>query len=152
MGLEPADKRVRLLEQVDSLRQQYPSESFERNWGFYKASLDIQDIKASLIRTNPETKYINVAVIGNGLVVDVDGCEDGSQSGLAYFPLKMLRSVHYHTEAIASLPLTEGASLVITVRLSGPAAVAPYWTAATPEEEEDLLGFANALAQLAGSA
>ena len=152
MATESEDKRVRLLEQVDSLRQQYPSESFERHWEFYRASLDIQDIKAFLITTIPETKYIDVAVIGDGLVADVDGCDDGSHSGLAYFPLKALRSVHFHTGAIASLPLTEGSSLIVTVRLSGPASPAPYWMAATPKEEEDLLGFANVLARLAGSA
>ena len=140
------------MEQVDDLRQRYPSESFERYWGFYKASTDIQDIEAFLIKIIPENKYIDVAVIGNGLVVDVDGCEDGSQSGLSFFPLKVLRSVHFHTKGLAALPLTEGSSLVVTTRLSGPASSAPYWIATTPEEEEDLLGFANVLARLAGSA
>ena len=151
MVVESENMRVQLLEQVDTMRQRYPSESFERYWGFYKASTDIQDVKAFLIKTIPETKYIDVAVIGDGLVVDVDGCEDGSESGLAFFSLKTLRSVHFHTEAIASLPFTEGSSLVVTTRYSGPAAPTPYWMAATPEEEENLLGFANVLARLVGS-
>ena len=152
MAVEPKNKRVQLLEQVDAMRQRYPSQSFERYWGFYKASVDIQDIDAFLIKTIPETKYIDVSVIGDGLLVCVDGCEDGFQSGLAFFPLKMLRSVHFHAEAIASLPITEGSSLVVTSRLSGPAAPAPYWMAASPVEEEGLLGFANVLARLVGSA
>ena len=152
MAAESENKRVQLFEQVDSMRQRYPSESFERYWGFYKASLDIQDIKGFLIKTIPETKYIDVAIIGDGLVVDVDGCEDGSQSGLAYFPLKMLQSVHFHTGVLASLPMTEGSSLVVTTRLSGPASANPYWASATPEEEERLLEFANILARLVGSA
>ena len=151
MAVESENKRVQLLEQVDAMRQRYPSESFERYWGFYKASMDIQDIKAFLIKTIPETKYIDVSVIGDGLLVGVDGCEDGSQGGLYFSPLKMLRSVHFHTEAMASLPFTEGSSLVVTTRLSGPASPSPYWIAATPEEEQGLLGFANVLARLVGS-
>ena len=151
MAEESKNKRVQLLEQVDAMRQRYPSESFERYWGFYKASLDIQDIKGFLIKTIPESKYIDVSVIGDGLLANVDGCEDWAQSGLAFFPLKMIRSVHFHTEAIASLPFTEGSSLVVTTRFSGPASAGPYWGAATPEEEKALLGFANVLARLVGN-
>ena len=151
MAVESENMRVQLLEQVDAMRQLYPSESFERCWGFYKASVDIQDIKTFRIKTIPETKYIDVSIIGDGLVAGVDGCEDGSQSGAFFFPVEKLLSVHFHVGAIEALPFTEGSSLVVYVRLSGPATTTPYWMAATPEEEEGLLGFANVLARLVRS-
>jgi hypothetical protein len=115
------------------------------------AGMDIKDIKAFLIKTIPEVKYIDVSVIGDGLLVDVDGGDDGSHKGLIFFPLKMLQSVQFHTEGLASLSFTEGSSLVVTTRLSGAASPSPYWMAATPEEEERLLEFANVLARSVGN-
>lgn len=142
--------RAELMERVDSLREKYPSESFERNWGFYKASLDIQDIKAFLIKTVPTMKYIDVAVLGEGIVVDVDGCEDKSLGGAMLVPLGIIRSIHFYSEPLESLPLTEGSTLVVTTRLTGTPPGGPYWTATTPEEEEDLLRFAGVLRRLVG--
>ena len=136
---------------VDSLREQYPSESFERNWSIYKASLDIQNIEGFLIKTVPSTKYIDVAVLGEGLIIDVDGCEDGSVGGVSATSLVMLRSIHFFSKPLESLPLTEDATLVVTTRLIGATSGGPYWVAANQEEEKDLLLFAGILRRLAGS-
>ena len=150
MAAGTTSKRAELMERVDSLREKYPSESFERNWGFYKASSDIQDIKAFLIKTIPSMKYIDVAVLGEGLVADVDGGEDKSLGGAMLVRLDMIRSIHFFSKPLESLRLTEGSTLVVTTRLTGTAPGGPYWVAATPEEEEDLLRFAGVLRRLVG--
>ena len=152
MAAEAESKRAQLMERVDSLLEQYHSESFERNWSFYKASLDIQNIEGFLIRTIPSTKYINVAVLGEGLMVDVDGCEDGSTGGAILVPSGMVRSIHFYREPLESLPLTKDSTLVVTTRLTGPAPGGPYWLATNPDEEKDLLRFAGILRRLVGSA
>ena len=152
MVTEADSKRAQLMEQVDSLREQYPSESFERNWSLYKASIDIQDIKGFLIKTVPSMKYIDVAVLGEGLVIDVDGCEDGSVGGMVLAPLGMVRSIHFSSTPLESLPLTKDSTLVVTTRLTGPTPGGPYWMAANPEEEKNLLQFAGILRRLLGSA
>ena len=152
MAAEAEGKRAQLMDRVDSLREKYRSESFERNWGFYKASLDIQDIEEFIVRTVPAMKYIGVAVLGEGLVIDVDGCEDVSVGGVMLVPLSMVRSVHFVTEPLESLPLTEDSTLVVTTRLTGATSAGPYWVAANREEEEDLLRFAGVLRRLVGSA
>ena len=150
MAAGTTSKRTELIEQVDSLRKKYPSESFERNWSFYKGSLDIQDIEAFLVKTVPSMKYIGVAVIGEGLVVDVDGSEDESLGGVMVAPLDMIRSIHFFSEPLESLRLTEGSTLVVTTRLIGSTPGGPYWAASTPEEEQDLLRFAGVLRRLVG--
>ena len=148
MAAEAASKRAELLEQVDSLRKKYPSESFERNWSIYKSSLDIQDIEAFLVKTVPSMKYIDVTVIGEGLVVDVDGSEDESLGGVMVAPLGMIRSIHFFSEPLEALRLTEDSTLVVTTRLTGATPGGPYWVASTPEEEQDLLLFAGVLRRL----
>ena len=148
MATGTTSKRAELINRVNSLREKYPSESFERNWGFYKASLDIQNIEAYLIKTIPSLKYIDVAVLGEGLVVDVDGAEDKSLGGVMLTPLDMIRSIHFFSEPLESLPFTEGSTLVVTTRLTGAGSGGPYWIASTPEEEEELLSFADVLRRL----
>lgn len=150
MGDETQNKRSQLIELVDHLREQYPSESFERNWQIYKDNMEVQDVREFLVKTIPSMKYINVAIIGEGLVVDLDGCEDGSRAGTGLHSLRAIRSVQLHSEAPESLSFTEGATLVVTIRFTGGTANAPYWFATGEEEEKDLLRFANALSKLLG--
>ena len=144
-------KRSQLIELVDHLREQYPSESFERNWQIYKDNMEVQDVREFLVKTIPSMKYINVAIIGEGLVVDVDGCEDGSRAGTGFHSLRAIRSIHLHSEALESLSLTEGATLVVTTRFTGGLANVLYWVATGEEEEKNLLRFASALSKLLGS-
>ena len=150
MATEASSKRVELFEQVDSLRRELPSDLFERNWGFYKASFDIQNIDAFLVKAIPSMKYIDVAVIGEGLVVDVDGSEDETSGGVIVAPLNMIRSIHFLPGSLESLRLTEGSTLVVTTRLVGANPGGPYWAASTPDEEQDLLHFVGVLRRLIG--
>jgi hypothetical protein len=114
--------------------------------------LDIQDIEGFLIKIMPSMKYIDVAVLGEGLVIDVDGCEDGSVGGVMLVPLGMVRSIHFFSKPLESLPFTEDSTLVVTTRLTGPTPGGPYWMAENPEEETDLLRFAGILRRLVGNA
>lgn len=136
---------------VESLREQYPSESFERNWSIYQASLDIQNIEGFFIGAVPSTKYVNLVVLGEGLIIDVEGCEDASVNGVSVSRLAMLRSIHFFSKPLESLPRTKDATLVVTTRLIGATSGGPYWVAANQEEEKDLLLFAGILRRLAGS-
>ena len=56
------------MELVDSAREMYRSETFEKYWALYKSGLDIQDVDTFLVKSVESIGYIGVSVLGEGLL------------------------------------------------------------------------------------
>ena len=119
--------------------------SFRRYWNLYKQTSDIARIQSFYIKT--EESYYNVAIIGDGILVDVEGDDSDSSGGLNIRSLDAIRGVTVRSGPLKAFPRTQGASLVVLTRLVGETNAGPYWVAKTPEEEGRLLGFAQSLVQ-----
>ena len=131
---------TRVVELLDT----YASGSFQKYWGYYKESVAPSDVKAFFVKLRPSENYLNVAVIGEGLLIDVDGDDAPESGGIGVHPLTSVRSVYVRTNPPPTLPRARTASLVVFTQLAGGTG-GPYWFAEDSEEERDLLRFSKIL-------
>ena len=123
---------------------------FEDYWDLYKETADISNVQGFFVRTAGEydsISYCNAAIIGDGLLVDIEGDDDGESGSLTIRSLDSIAGLSIHTEALPGLPDSQGASLVVDTELAGESDYGPHWVAKTEEEEEHLLRFAKVLVQ-----
>ena len=148
MALASEDKRSQLMRLVNQYLEESYSDAFTLRWGFYKTAIDIQDVQAYYVKVKRDINYINVAILGDGLVVDLDGDNSNEDSTFSIHPLRMIRSVYLADDGIEGNELTEDATLMVNCRLTGGGGF--YWFAEDRAEEVDLLGFVKVLARSIG--
>ena len=121
---------------------------FARYWEMNERSASIADVRRFFVRT--ETRilgggYGNAAIIGDGLLVDVEG-DDADRSGrLTVYSLDAFDQVFIHAGPLPGLPSSQGARLVVVAEMKGQEDAGTHWVAKTPEEEDRLLEFAEEL-------
>ena len=125
---------------------------FEEYWELYEHAADISNVQAFYIRIesfndfgHESVKYCNVAILGEGLVVDVEGDDSKSTGSLTLSSLDSFSHVSFHAGSLPGLPSSQGASLVVLAHSAGESDAGPYWVAKTEEEEDYLLSFAQSL-------
>ena len=89
--------------------------------------------------------YCNVALIGDGLLVDVEGDDSDNKGSLTYRSLEFVSGVSIYAGPLRGLDSSRGASLVVVTRKVGEEGIGLHWIAKTEEEEEHLLQFAQTL-------
>ena len=120
---------------------------FRQYWDIYKLTAEVSDIQGLVFRIDADTGYCNIAIVGDGRIVDIEG-DDGDGSGNTnIYPLRSVSEVIFHRGSLPSLRRSPGASLMVLLRLVGRDGSGPYWVAKTPEEEELLVGFGRTLVQ-----
>ena len=109
--------------------------------------LNVQRFFVSSESQFPQGGHCNVAIIGSGLLVDIEGDESSRSGSLTLERLDSITSVSIHAGSLPGLPESRGASLVVIADGVGETDIGLHWIAKTEEEEEHLLKFAQFLVQ-----
>ncbi len=144
------DRSTQLTRIVQRAIEEHQFTKFARFWELYERTTDIQRIDAFYIRTEVLISngggYCNVAIIGDGLLIDIEGDDNNSTGNLTFQTLKSVGEVEIHTSPLQGLHSSQGASLVVlTNSVEGDIGV--HWVAKTEDDEEHLLQFAQTLVQ-----
>ena len=126
-------------------------EKFAEYWELYADAADVQSIKGFFVRTEPRASfysgggYCNVAIIGDGLLIDIEGNDNDNTGNLTFQPLESISAVRVRAEPLRGLDHSRDALLVVLTNRVGEEGVGLHWVAKTEEDEEHLLAFAKAL-------
>ena len=119
----------------------------------YESAADLTNVQAFYVQTDSQalfggpTRYCNVAVIGDGLIVDIEGNDDTRSGSLSLERLDSITSISIHAGALPGLSSSQGASLLVLADRADESGVGLHWIAKTEEEEKHLLNFAQCLVQ-----
>ena len=141
------DQSEKLEERIAEVFALYSTITFRRYWELYKQTAEISEVQGLFVHANPEESYYNVAMIGDGRLVDVEGDDSDNSGGLIIRALDLVSGITFRTRPLEGFPRTQGASLVLLTKLLGETNPGPYWVARNPVEEGRLLGFARSLVQ-----
>jgi hypothetical protein len=124
---------------------------FHQYWDIYELIAEVSEIQGLFIRIDEDAGYCNIAIIGDGRIVDIEG-DDGNGSGNTHiYSLRSVGEVLFYRGSLPSLRRSVGASLLMVTRIVGRDESGPYWGAKNPEEEELLVGFGQALVKAISS-
>ena len=145
------DRSVQLSRIVESAIEEHGLDMFAQYWELYEETADISEIQRFYVNIEPQQTsgggYCNVAIIGDGLVVDIEGDDVRRSGSLSLDSIEKISSVGIHMGQLPGLPNSQNASLVVVVQRVGESDVALYWTARADDDEERLLEFARVLVQ-----
>ena len=138
------DDTAKLLKAVERILAENELEAFEDCW-----KLGGELIEGMLVRAFyacSEDSYANLAVLTDGLIVDIESEEDDDSPGhVTVISVKSIAEVHFHEGPVHTIPDSEEAQLTVVLSMVGATDAGPYWTAETNAEREHLLRFAKAL-------
>lgn len=123
-------------------------QTLEQYWELYQRTGEISNVQAFFFRTEIgrfSGGYGNVAIIGDGLLVDIEVNDSRNTGSLTLRSLDSVVEVMVHAGPLPGLPDSQGASLVVVTEVAGQADAGPHWVATTPGEEDYLLRFAGVL-------
>ena len=147
------NKSAQLARIVERLIDENDLSTFSEYWEFYEHTADLTNVQAFYIQTESQAlfggpiRYSNVAILGDGLIVDVEG-NDATRSGsLSLDKSDSITSVSIHAGTLPGLSSSQGASLVVLAHRADESGVGLHWVAKTEEEVDHLLNFAQALVQ-----
>ena len=141
------NRAEQLAEAVATIWGHNGAAAFRQNWETYKQIAEVSEIQGIFFGLDADEGRYNVAIIGDGRIVDIDA-DDGINSGGTFITsLSSIGQVILLRKSLASIPRSIGASLLLVARFRGTEEIGPYWVAKTPEEEERLLSFARTLVQ-----
>lgn len=123
------------------------STKFRQYWELYLQTAEPSNIQNLFVRADEDGGYCNIAVMGDGRIADIDGDDNENSGSLRIYALSTVIEVILHRGSIVSLSRSQGASLVMLIRLGGTDESLPYWAAFTPDQEVQLLEFAQSLVQ-----
>ena len=145
------DRSHQLDQIVRDATEEHGLNTFLQYWELYKSVSSISRIQAFYVREGADQQhysrvsYLNVAIVGDGLVVDVEGDDNTRRGGLSVRSLKSVTDLAIHPGPLPGLRNTQNAKLVVITKSAGESEVGLHWVAATEDEEKHLLRFAQAL-------
>lgn len=141
--------RDNLFRTVGRMTEEHELGTFALYWSLYQDAVDVSNVQRFYVMVEPQPNsnggYCNVAVIGDGLIVDVEGNDEQSSGDLSVYTLDSLIGVSVHAGALPGLPNTQDAILIVMVGQSSAPDAGLYWMAKTAEARERLIEFADAL-------
>ena len=144
------DRSDQLAQKVDRVIDENDLPTFAEYWELYERAefmLNVQRFFVSSESQLPLGGHCNVAIIGGGLLVDIEGDESSRSGSLTLSPLDSITTVSIHAGPLPGLPGSRGASLVVIADGVGETDIGLHWIAKTEEEEDHLLNFAQFLVQ-----
>ena len=133
---------------IDEILEAHDTGTFKKHWEFYKKTVSIPVVQAFYLKTDPGRGYFNLAILGNGKLIDIDNEQANNSGSCSVCSLDSITGVILRAGNLPSFDGTKNATLVVLTDLTGGRANGPYWFAESPEEEESLLGFAHCLLEL----
>ncbi len=119
--------------------------SFRKYWKLYKQTTPLTEIAGFFFRSEPNEGYFNLAILGEGRVIDIEGDDKENKGNLSVIGTDSVEEVIFRIEPLPNLRNAQNASLTVLLKRTGQGATGPYWAAMTPEEEERLHDFAQRL-------
>lgn len=124
--------------------------AFKRYWDLYKDTSEISSVQGFFVKTQSDifrNGYCNVAIIGDGLLVDIEGDDSRNSGSLTFDSLNSITTISIHDGPLPGLSSSNGASLVVCANRVNETEIGLHWVAKTDEEEDHLLHFAECLVQ-----
>ena len=142
---------VRIDEIASEIISHDRTNMFYNYWSLYKQTAYLSDVKDFFFRSDPEEGYHNLAIIGDGKVVDIEGDDTNHSGNLGIIRLSSVARVFLRLHPFPNLAHAEDASLTLLISLLGQEGTGPYWGAKSSKEEERLRAFSRTLIQECGS-
>ena len=130
---------------VEAVLEEYDLDAFEDYWDLGRRIL--ANLKVRRFYVQAEPGYANIAILTDGLVVDVEGDDNDDTGWVSVRRLSDLSGLTFYQREIPTLADSVGAQLVVTAESPGSDDIGMYWTAKTDQEEESLTLFGEALIQ-----
>ena len=122
---------------------------FAKYWKLYEETADTSSIQRFYINVESQQfyagGYCNVAIIGDGLLIDIEGDDIRGSGGLIMESLESVTKVSIYAGPLPGLQNSQGASLVVTADSIGESDIGFHWIAKTEDEEKHLTLFAKSL-------
>ena len=150
------NQSVQLISAVEQVIEVYGLDVFEQYWELYKEIGGISNVQRFYVRTGAsaadaaDVSFCHAAIIGDGLLVDIQGDDCLKSGGLRFNSLASIVQVSIHDGPVDGAPSSEGASLVVVASRPNDAGPGLHWVAKTEQEENHLLPFAKTLARALG--
>ena len=133
--------------------EEHKLSKFAEYWELYADAADVQSIKGFFVKTDIQDDafdyagggYCNVAIITEGLVIDIEGDDNDNTGNLAFHTIDSFSSIELHTRALRGLESSHGALLVVLANRAGQENIGLHWIAKTEQDKERLLAFAKKL-------
>ena len=145
------DRSPLLNQIVRDASEEHGLETFLQFWRLYEKIAPVSCAQAFYVREGANqwiysrVNYFNVAIIGDGLVVDIEGDDGTRKGGLSIQSLRSVTRVTVHPGSLPGLRNSQNAKLVVITSNAGESEVGLHWVATTDEQEAHLLRFAGAL-------
>lgn len=145
---EPSTQLARIVEEAI---EEHNLEQFAEYWELYKSVVHVQNIEGFFVRTEPNLYpygsggYCNVAIIADGLLIDIEGDDSDDTGNLSFHPLESVSGVRIRPGPLHGLEASREALLVVIANRVGEDGIGLYWVAETEEAEEDLRQFVRIL-------
>lgn len=138
---------------IEQAIKEHKLQKFAQYWELYENTTDIESINAYFARTEVQDDdfdyvgggYCNVAIIAEGLVIDIEGDDSDNTGSLTFHTLDSFSSIELHAGALRGLDSSRGALLVVLANRAGEDDIGLHWIAKTEQDKERLLSFAQVL-------
>lgn len=144
-----SDNSAHLTRIVEKAIKEHGLNMFAEYWELYKDTAHISSVQRFFVTIDSQQRlsggYCNVAVMGDGLLVDIEGDDSRSSGSLTVESLASVTRVSIHAESLPGLQISQGASLVLIADSIGQSDIGFHWVAKTEDEEEHLIQFAKSL-------
>ena len=122
--------------------------NFQLYWSLYKRTVDVSKITKFFVRTETQNflgGYCNVAIMADGLIIDIEGDDNRNEGNLAVHSLTSIIGVSVQAGPLPGMAGSQGARIVALADLVGHVDEGLTWIAKTPEEEDRLLDLVKCL-------
>ena len=122
--------------------------TFVQYWDIYNRAAVPAGVQRFFFRTESQAfsgGYCNAAIIGGGLLIDIESDETKGTGSVSVDSLASISSVSIHAGPLPGLSISNGASLVVLAGHAAETDIGLHWVAKTDAEEEQLLQFAQCL-------
>ena len=147
------DRSGQLARIVERAIEEHNLVKFAQYWELYENTADIQSIKGFFVRierrpySSSRRAYCNVAIIGEGLLIDIEGDDNDNTGNLTFQSLESISGVQVRAGPVRGLDSSRDALLVVIANRVGAEGIGLHWIAKTEQDEEHLLQFAKVLVE-----
>ena len=137
------DVSEQLSEKVDSILEEYDLDVLSGYWNLAKSVLTGHAVRRFYVQAGEG--YGNIAILTDGMVVDVVGDEQDDEGYVAVHRISAFSGIDFYEEQVPTVPGSDDAELVVVTNTVGSDTLGLHWIATDEEESEYLLRFGRAL-------
>ena len=132
---------------VSGLLSEGSREALEECWKLYKETVHISHPEGFYHSSNQDGTYHNLAVVGDGKVVDIEAGEGGEDRSITIDLCRAYSGVGLIMGPIPTLPRTQDSLLTVFCRITGSSSIGHFWIARNEDETVQLRDFARTMVE-----